>query len=125
MNVDLLRFDELLCQDEHYWHGIYVGGEGSHTVNFSSFHLEWKPKKAVVGTKMYFRDLWLHVSSFTKQRGTRQAERSQPHKSKISESSGRSRFISVLFPLNGAVTASLNLLYFVKPIKNKTYCELY
>lgn len=85
MNVDLLRFDELLCQDERYWHGIYVGGEESHIVNFPSFHLERKPKKAAAGNKRYFRDLWLHVSSFTKQRGTRQAEPSQPHKSKISE----------------------------------------
>lgn len=126
MNADVLRFDELLCQDEHYWHGMYVGGEESHIVNFPSFHLEWKPKKAAVGNKRYFRDLWLHVSSSTKQTGTLQTEHAQSPKPKISESSGRSCFMkSVLFLLNGAVTVRLNLLYFVKPIKNKTCCELY
>lgn len=45
MNADLLRFSELLCQDEHYWHGIYVGGEEPHNVNFPSLHLNGSQKK--------------------------------------------------------------------------------
>jgi len=57
MNTDLPRFNELLCQDEHYWHGIHVGGEESRNVNFPSFHVEWKPKKAAVDFKRYFRDV--------------------------------------------------------------------
>lgn len=94
MKANLLRFNEVLCHDELYLHGIYVGGEEFNSVNFPS-HLESQPQKA---------------------------ECSSPHKSNISELNGRNHFVSVLFLLKGAVT--VNLLYFVEPIENKTCCEL-